>query len=229
MEAYARGRTDTPLIEQTIGANLEATVAAHGDREALVECATGRRWTYAALDADVNALARGLLSAGIAQGDRVGIWAPNCAEWTILQYATAKIGAILVNINPAYRTHELAYVLNQSGVRLLVSATEFKTSDYRAMVAETIDDTPVERVVFIGTSDWAELLAYPASEEELRARAATPRSEDPINIQYTSGTTGFPKGATLSHRDILNNGFFVTETIGFTPEDRLAIPVPFYH
>ncbi len=229
MEAYARGRTDTPLIEQTIGANLEATVAAHGDREALVECATGRRWTYTALDADVNALARGLLAAGVAQGDRVGIWARNCAEWTILQYATAKIGAILVNINPAYRTHELAYVLNQSGVRLLVSATEFKTSDYRAMVAETIDDTPVERVIFIGTPDWTELLADPASEEELRARMATLRPEDPINIQYTSGTTGFPKGATLSHRNILNNGFFVTETIGFTPEDRLAIPVPFYH
>ena len=136
MESYAAGETTPPLLEETIGANLERTVAAYGDREALVEVASGRRWTYAELDADVDALARGLIAAGIAKGDRVGIWAPNCAEWTMVQYATAKVGAILVNINPAYRTHELAYALNQSGLRLLVSAEEFKTSDYRAMVEE---------------------------------------------------------------------------------------------
>src|SRR3954451_10272646 len=149
MESHALGETEPPLLEETIGANFEAAVAAHGDREALVECATGRRWTYAELDADVDALAIGLVRAGITKGDRVGIWAPNCAEWTITQYATAKIGAILVNINPAYRTHELAYALDQSGVKLLISAPEFKGSDYRAMVEEVRDDLPaLESVLF---------------------------------------------------------------------------------
>src|SRR5215211_5116879 len=136
MESYARGETSPALLEETIGGNLERIVAEHGDREALVEVASGRRWTYAELDADVNALTRGLLAAGIAKGDRVGIWAPNCAEWTLVQYATAKVGAILVNVNPAYRTHELAYALNQSGLRLLFSAEEFKSSDYRSMIEE---------------------------------------------------------------------------------------------
>src|SRR3954453_15291898 len=159
MESHALGETEPPLLEETIGANFEAAVAAHGDREALVECATGRRWTYAELDAEVDALAIGLVRAGITKGDRVGIWAPNCAEWTITQYATAKIGAILVNINPAYRTHELAYVLNQSGTRLLISATSFKTSDYRAMVAEVRADTALEKVVHLGTPEWTDLNA----------------------------------------------------------------------
>ncbi len=131
----ARGETTPALLEETIGANLEATVARHPDREALVEVASGRRWTWRELDADVDALARGLMAAGIQKGDRVGIWSPNCAEWTLTQYATAKIGAILVNVNPAYRTHELAYAVNQSGLSLLVTASSFKTSDYRAMVA----------------------------------------------------------------------------------------------
>jgi fatty-acyl-CoA synthase len=233
MESYAKGETSPALLEETIGANFERAVATYGEREALVEFASGRRWTYAELNDDVNSLAAGLLRAGITKGDRVGIWAPNCAEWVITQFATAKLGSILVNINPAYRTHELAYVLNQSGVKLLISATEFKTSDYRAMVDEVIGETGVERVVYIGTPDWAdhnvsdpgvtllELQAYLA--ENLLSK------DDPINIQYTSGTTGFPKGATLSHRNILNNGFFVTETINFTHEDRLCIPVPFYH
>ena len=228
----ARGENTPPLIEETIGANLERIARQHADREALVEVASGRRWTYAELDADVNRVARGLLAAGIAKGDRVGIWSPNCAEWTLVQYATAKIGAILVNVNPAYRTHELAYVLNQSGLRLLVSATDFKTSDYRAMVAEVREHADaLDRVVFLGTPDWDELLAagedLPA--DAVPARMSTLENTDPINIQYTSGTTGFPKGATLSHRNILNNGFFTTELINFTHEDRLAIPVPFYH
>jgi fatty-acyl-CoA synthase len=229
MESYAKGETSPALLDETIGSNFERTVAAHPDREALVEVASGRRWTWAELDRDVNALAVGLIRAGIGKGDRVGIWSPNCAEWTLTQFATAKLGAVLVNINPAYRTHELAYALNQSGTKLLISATEFKTSDYRAMVEEVIDQTPVEKVLFLGTPEWtdhnvhdpgitlAELITWPLLPD------------DPINIQYTSGTTGYPKGATLSHRNILNNGFFTTELINFTEQDRLCIPVPFYH
>ena len=236
-ESSAAGETSPPLIEETIGENFARIAREHADREALVEVATGRRWTYAELDRDVDALARGLIAAGIAKGDRVGIWSPNCAEWTIVQFATAKIGAILVNVNPAYRTHELAYALQQSGLRMLVSATEFKTSDYRAMVDEVVTagassgDLALERVVFLGTTDWDDLVAEGAAlpADAVGERMATLSNLDPINIQYTSGTTGFPKGATLSHRNILNNGFFTTELINFTAEDRLCIPVPFYH
>jgi fatty-acyl-CoA synthase len=220
------------LLGETIGANLRRTVAQYRDREAMVEVQTGRRWTYGGFGEEVDHVARGLMGRGIAKGDRVGVWAPNCAEWTITQYATAVIGAILVNINPAYRTHELAYALNQSGVRLLISATEFKTSDYRAMVDEVRKDCPaLEETVYIGTSDWDGLRAAAdlVTMDELDAREAELAFDDPINIQYTSGTTGFPKGATLSHHNILNNGFFVTETIAFTEADRLCIPVPFYH
>ncbi|HXZ66118.1 MAG TPA: AMP-binding protein, partial [Streptosporangiaceae bacterium] len=177
-------------------------------------------------------LASGLLTLGIAGGDRVGIWAPNCAEWVLLQYATAKIGAILVNINPAYRSHELAYVLRQSGIRLLVSAESFRTSDYRAMVEEVRGDLPdLEQVIYLGTVDWDGLLVagIAASGEALAARAATLAFDDPINIQYTSGTTGFPKGATLSHHNILNNALFIAEGCRYTEQDRVCIPVPFYH
>jgi fatty-acyl-CoA synthase len=231
-QSYAAGPVDIPLLDETIGHNLERTVATHGAREALVEVASGRRWTYTELDADVTTLARGLVALGIEVGDRVGIWAPNCAEWTLVQFATAKIGAILVNINPAYRTHELAYALNQSGVRLLVSAQEFKTSDYRSMVEEVrAECTALERVVFLGSSDWTDLVqaADRVPATDVAARMARLKPDDPINIQYTSGTTGYPKGATLSHRNILNNGYFVTELINFSEQDRLAIPVPFYH
>lgn len=226
------GPTDTALLDETIGANLERTAAAHADHEALVDVPSDRRWTYAELDAEVDTVARALMAIGIDKGDRVGIWAPNCAEWTILQYATAKIGAILVTINPAYRVHELAYVLRHSGVRLLVSATEFKNSDYRAMVAEVRPELPDPiEVLFLGTTDWETLRqkAGHVSDAELRSRTSSLTPGDPINIQYTSGTTGSPKGATLSHRNILNNGFFVTELINFGPGDRLCIPVPFYH
>src|SRR6187200_2506329 len=160
MESSAIGETTPALIEETIGANFESTVASYGENEALVEFASGRRWTYAELDRDVNALARGLIGAGIAKGDRVGVWSPNCAEWTIAQYATAKVGAILVNVNPAYRTHEFSYAANQSGLRMLISAESFKTSNYRAMIEGTAAQTPgLERVVHIGTDDWAALLA----------------------------------------------------------------------
>ena len=229
-DSYAAGETTTPLLEETIGASFDRTVAGFGDREAMVEVATGRRWTYAEMNRDVDALAVGLRKAGIGKGDRVGIWAPNCAEWTLTQVATAKIGAILVNINPAYRTHELAYALTQSGIKLLISAQEFKTSDYRSMVAEVSGDCPdLERTVFIGDPQWAALLEAGAGETLSNHVTDELSPDDPINIQYTSGTTGYPKGATLSHRNILNNGYFTTETIGFTEHDRLAIPVPFYH
>jgi fatty-acyl-CoA synthase len=229
MESYSRGEDSPALLEETIGANFERAVAAYGEREALVEVATGRRWTYTELNAAVDTFAIGLLRAGITKGDRVGIWAPNCAEWTITQLATAKIGAILVNINPAYRTHELSYVLNQSGTKLLISATEFKTSDYRAMIDEVRRETAVERVIFIGTPDWTDHNVSDPGVTLLELLDYSLAVDDPINIQYTSGTTGFPKGATLSHRNILNNGYFTTETIRFSHEDRLAIPVPFYH
>src|SRR4051794_13161573 len=232
MESYAKGETEPALLEETIGANLERTVAAHPDGEALVEFASGRRWTWGELDRDVDALARGLIAAGLEKGDRVGIWAPNCAEWTLTQYAAAKTGVVLVNVNPAYRTHEFAYAVNQSGMKLLVAATRFKTSEYRQMVEETAAECPtLRRTVYLDTDDWADLVA---SGEGLPADALTERMAslaptEPINIQYTSGTTGYPKGATLSHRNILNNGYITTELIGFTEADRLCIPVPFYH
>ncbi|HET7358445.1 MAG TPA: AMP-binding protein [Nocardioidaceae bacterium] len=233
MESVARGESSPALLEETIGGNLERIVGEYGDREALVEFTSGRRWTYAELDRDVNDLARGLVAAGIEKGDRVGIWAPNCAEWTLTQYATAKIGAILVNVNPSYRTHELAYAVNQSGLRMLVSAESFKTSNYRQMVEEvsTGSTTGLQRVVYIGTGDWEELVesGRDLPDSTVADRMAVLRPDDPINIQYTSGTTGYPKGATLSHRNILNNGYFTTELIGFTEVDRLCIPVPFYH
>ncbi|MEO7754719.1 MAG: AMP-binding protein [Terracoccus sp.] len=230
--SHTRGESEPALIEQTIGDNLDATVARFGDREALVDVAQGRRWTYAELQADVDRLARALLAVGVGTGDRVGIWAPNCSEWTLVQYATAKIGAILVNINPSYRSHELRYVLDQSGVSTLVSAEAFRASSYRQMVEEVGDDVDsLERVVYIGTSDWTELLARAdeVSESELAGIQAGLSATDAINIQYTSGTTGFPKGATLSHRNILNNGYFVGELCDYTEADRVCIPVPFYH
>jgi fatty-acyl-CoA synthase len=232
MESYDVGNRSPGLLEETIGAAFERTVSARRDHEALVDIATSRRWTWAELDAAVDAAARGLLTLGIEKGDRVGIWAPNCAEWTIVQVATAKIGAILVNINPAYRTHELAYVVNQSGLRLLVAMTGFKTSDYRAMVTEVAEQCPtLERTIYLDTDDWAALVegGRDLPGDAVPDRLVTLLPDDAINIQYTSGTTGFPKGATLSHRNILNNGYFTTETINFTEHDRLCIPVPFYH
>jgi fatty-acyl-CoA synthase len=222
--SYASGISDLPLLGETIGENLERTVARFGDREALVDVASGRRWTYASFDADVDRLARGLLARGIDKGDRVGIWAPNCAEWVITQYATAKIGAILVNINPSYRTHELEFVVAQSGIKLLISAISFKTSDYRGMISAIGFD----KALFIGTSEFDELFVD-GDKSGIDERAATLAFDDPINIQYTSGTTGFPKGATLSHHNILNNGYFVGELVNYTEEDRVCLPVPLYH
>jgi fatty-acyl-CoA synthase len=224
--SYASGVASAPLIGETIGENLERTVARFGDREALVVRQQDVRLTYEELNVQVDALARGLLGAGLRKGDRVGIWAPNCAEWVLTQYATAKAGIILVNVNPAYRTTELQYALNQSGCRMLVAAPAFKTSDYAAMIEQVRGDLPeLERVVLLGSPEWDALTAGDGPEPDLAALD----SDDPINIQYTSGTTGFPKGATLSHHNILNNAFFVGEGCGYDETDRVCIPVPFYH
>ncbi|MFI2608874.1 AMP-binding protein [Kitasatospora sp. NPDC018619] len=230
--SYASGTSEVPLLGDTIGENLDRAVRAFPERDALVDRATGRRWTYAQLGADVDALALGLLELGIAKGDRVGIWAPNCAEWTLTQYATAKLGAILVTVNPAYRAHELEYVLNQAGIRLLVAAERFKTSDYAGMVEEVRPRCPrLERVLLTTSPAWDDLLAAGrrADPARLAERQGESAPDDPINIQYTSGTTGFPKGATLSHHNILNNGYFVGELLDYTERDRICIPVPFYH
>lgn len=230
--SYTHGTGTVPLLGDTIGRSLARVIEAHPEREALVDVPSGRRWTYAELGADVDELARALLARGVAKGDRVGIWAVNCPEWVLVQYATARIGAIMVNINPAYRAHEVEYVLNQSGISLLVASLSHKTSDYRAIVDEVRGNCPELRSVhYIGDDSWTALVssASAAGPDELDARAAELSCGDPVNIQYTSGTTGFPKGATLSHHNILNNGYFVGEMIAYTEEDRVCLPVPFYH
>jgi fatty-acyl-CoA synthase len=228
--SYASGVSQVPLLGDTIGANFDRTVDRFGDRDALVDRATGLRWTYRELADDVTAVALGLAGLGVVKGDRVGIWSPNRAEWTLVQYATAKLGAILVNINPAYRVHELEYVLNQAGITTLVSARDFKTSNYAEMIEQVRPRcAALKHVVLMGSDEWTDLVtagraADPAALDEIALAA-----DDPINIQYTSGTTGFPKGATLSHHNILNNGYFVGELCGYTEVDRICIPVPFYH
>jgi fatty-acyl-CoA synthase len=226
--SWAHGASATPLLGETIGANLERTVAAHPDREALVVCDQGVRLTYAQFGERVDRVARALVASGLEPGDRMGIWAPNCVEWVLVQYASAKAGVILVNVNPAYRTSELEYVLTQSGCRLLVAARAFKASDYVAMVEEVAPRcAALERTFFLDSPDWDELLAD-GDDEGIELPAGL-QFDDPINIQYTSGTTGFPKGATLNHHNILNNAYFVGEACGYAPEDRICIPVPFYH
>lgn len=231
-QSYAHGASSTPLLGETIGANLERTATRVPDHDALVSVHQGLRYTYREFNAAVDQLAKGLLVLGLAKGDRVGIWSPNYAEWALTQYATAKIGAVLVNINPAYRVHELAYVLNQSGCRVLIAAPTFKTSDYRAMVGEVQPNTPaLESIFYFFSPEWDNLVASGSTvtNNELQDRMATLQCDDPINIQYTSGTTGFPKGATLSHHNILNNGYFVGEGLKYTENDRVCIPVPLYH
>jgi len=226
------GADEPPLISKTIGAQLADTVTAHPDREALVVAHQGIRKTWAEFDASVDQVAKGLMGLGVEAGDRIGMWSPNFAEWVYIQYATAKIGAIQVNINPAYRTSELEYALRHSGCRMLVTMTSYLTSTYQDMVEEVspgLDD--LERVIYFDTDDWAALLAAGASvsDAELQARADSLQPHDAINIQYTSGTTGFPKGATLSHHNILNNAQFVGGACRHTAEDRVCIPVPYYH
>jgi fatty-acyl-CoA synthase len=230
--SYAQGSTDVPLLAETIGENLEQTTARFPDHDALIVRHQGIRCTYREFDEATDRLAKAFLRLGVELGDRVGIWSPNCAEWVAVQYATAKIGAILVNVNPAYRTSELEYVLNQSGCRFLVSAPSYLTSDYRAMVEAVSQSTPeLERAVFLDSPEWNDLFdaGDDVPDEELWQRESLLDADQPINIQYTSGTTGFPKGATLTHRNILNNGYFCGETLGYTENDRVCIPVPFYH
>ena len=227
----AKGPTSVPLLEETIPQNLARTVAAHGGRDALVSVEQGLRYTYDEFAEEVDRVARALMAIGVAAGDRVGIWSPNVAEWVLVQYATARMGAILVTINPAYRSSELEYVLNQSGISVLVAVESFLAGDYRSMIDEVWDRVPAGRVIYMHTGDWDELLgaAEAVSVEQLAQRNSQLRPDDAINIQYTSGTTGFPKGATLSHRNILNNGLFIGEACKYTELDRVCIPVPFYH
>jgi len=228
--SYSHGTFETPLLGDTIGEHFERMAARFADRPAVVSRHQDARLTYGELDRAIDAVASGLLRAGITAGDRVGIWSPNCLEWMLVQYATAKIGVILVNVNPAYRAHELEYVLRQSGMRLLFSASAFKTSDYAAMIAEIsggLDE--FERAVFVDRDEWDEFAGAPVDRDAIAARMAELSFDDAVNIQYTSGTTGFPKGATLSHHNILNNGFFVTELLGLTEADKTCLPVPFYH
>ncbi|MEC4019282.1 AMP-binding protein [Streptomyces sp. H27-D2] len=230
--SYVSGTGSTPLLGDTIGRNLDRAIAAFPDHEALVDLESGRRWTYAAFGEAVEEVALGLLAKGVLKGDRVGIWALNRPEWVLVQYATARIGAIMVNLNPAYRVHELAYVLKQAGIEVLISEVAYKTSDYRRMVEQVRAESPALRdVVYLGSATWDGLIAAGSGipHGRLAAREAELSCDDPVNIQYTSGTTGFPKGATLSHHNILNNGYSVGEMVGYTENDRVCLPVPFYH
>jgi fatty-acyl-CoA synthase len=230
--SYVHGASPVPLLGETIGESLRRTVGRFGKREALVVRHQNYRVTYAELWEQVEAVARGLLARGVAKGDRVGIWAPNRFEWVLIQYATARVGAILVNINPAYRTAELEYVLNQAGISFLVLARGFRQADYSAMLGEVRGRCPGLREALVLEDGWQALLrdgGDPALQGRLAETEASLQFDDPINIQYTSGTTGFPKGATLSHHNILNNGFFIGEALRYTEQDRVGIPVPFYH
>jgi fatty-acyl-CoA synthase len=227
--AYAHGTEDVPLRGQTVGQMWDSVVGERGECEALVSRHQQIRWSYEHLHAEVERCARGLLALGVARGDRVGIWSPNNAEWVVVQFATAKIGAVLVNINPSYRRHELEYVLRQSGCSVLILARSFRDANYVELL-EGVDAPALRERVVLGEG-WQELLARgdDVSVDDLRARAADLDFDQPINIQYTSGTTGFPKGATLSHHNILNNGFFIGQALGYTSADRVCVPVPFYH
>jgi len=249
--SYSSSMADKPLLGMTIGDKFDQIATQYADNDALIVLHQNIHWSYRQLQEEVNRCARALLSIGVNKGDRVAIWAPNCSEWTLTQFATAKIGAILVNINPSYRTHELEYALNQSGARFLVTANNFKSSDYSAMLYELAPELKasndgelksqklpdLECIINLSSEKlsgmwrWSDLMkeANKVSQTDVDDLQATLQFDDAINIQYTSGTTGFPKGATLSHHNILNNGFFVAESMGFTSEDRLVIPVPLYH
>ncbi|MDN5837385.1 MAG: AMP-binding protein [Yaniella sp.] len=228
--SYAVGPTDVALIEETISINLAKTAAKYPHNIALIDAAADRQWSYEQFYRDVRGLATGLHRAGVVTGERVGIWALNRWEWTMVQYATAEIGAIMVNINPAYRQHELNYVLQQAGITTLISSEAVPTSNYPQLIQRAEDELgALDRVIIMNDASWDEVFDVEPDDAALDAIQATLSNTDPINIQYTSGTTGFPKGATLSHRNILNNGFFVGEINRYTDQDRICIPVPYYH
>ncbi len=229
--SYVHGASDKPLLGEPIFHNLRRTADRFGERDALVVAHQGYRATYRELVAQCEEIARGLLARDVQKGDRVGIWSPNRYEWVIVQYATSAMGAILVNINPAYRTSELEYALNQSGITFLILAARFRQADYVAMLGEVKAKCPSLREALVIEDGWEALRrdASKVSAGELHELEATLQFDDPINIQYTSGTTGFPKGATLTHHNILNNGYFIGETLRYTEQDRVCIPVPFYH
>ena len=249
--SYVHGTATVPLLGQTIGASLDRVAAQFGNRDALISCHQNARYTYAQLLDEVNSAARGFLALGVKRGDRVGIWSANVAEWLITQYAVAKVGAILVNLNPAYRLRELEYALKQSGVSVLVTARNFRKTNYIAILitlapellassGEPLAIAKLEclrRVIYLGDGQspggltWQEFmyLGRQISLTALQAVQAGLQFDDPTNIQYTSGTTGSPKGATLSHHNVLNNGFCVGEVLRYTAEDRICSPVPFYH
>ena len=231
--SYSHGVSDTPLLGQTIGQNLYNTVLKYPHNEALVCPEHQYRATYQEFWNQTTTIAKSLLAYGFQKGDRVGIWSPNRYEWVLIQYATARIGVILVNINPAYRCHELEYVLNQAGIKMLVAATHFKSSDYRSIVGQIDMDKScgcLQKAIFLG-EEWEAFVNAPndISDEQLKAVEDSIQFDDPVNIQYTSGTTGFPKGVTLSHSNIQNNGFFIGERLNYTENDKVCIPVPFYH
>ena len=229
--SYTNGASNIPLLGETIDENLRKTVAKFPNNDALISAHQHYRATYTEFYEQVTAVAKGLIALGVKSGDRVGIWSPNCYEWTLLQYATAKIGAIMVNINPAYRTSELIYVINQSGLSYIFSAIQFKTSHYKKMIEDAREFTDTLRKEVYWGESWEYFLAQgkKVSDEKLQAYEAKVQFDDPVNIQYTSGTTGNPKGVTLTHHSILNNAYFIGVRMNYTDKDRVCIPVPFYH
>ena len=229
--SLSRGPTDTPLLTETIGENLKRTVERFPTRDALISVQQSYRATYADLWAQSGIVAKALLAAGLRQGDRLGLWSPNRYEWVLVQYAAMRLGVILVNINPAYRAHELQYVLAQSGTSALIAARSFKASDYAAVVREVQPHLPHLTVTSFFDDDWDDFVkrGKRISDVELAAAESNVEAGDAVNLQYTSGTTGFPKGVTLSHRNLLNNGYFIARRLNYSEHDRVCIPVPFFH